>query len=218
MKKKIFTLLSLVLMFSFVTFATAGEKKVNIISEKLVFDKFFKIVEGKFIVSKYNNTMSKEVTRLSFKSSDSVGVLIKAKDSDSFLFAEQFRYPAYNANEKDSGWLTEIMAGRIEHNEDPAETAKRESIEETGYEIDHLEPITTFFVSPGGATEKIHLYYAEVDDFSKVGEGGGLASEAEDIKVIKYSFNEIWKLYKEGKITDGKTIIALQWYKINKMK
>ena len=88
---------------------------------------------------------------------------------------------------------------------------RRELEEEIGCRVENITPIHTFYVSPGGASERIHLYYALVTPEHYVSEGGGLANEHENIRVVtmsvKDAFAEMWS----GKIYDAKTLIALQW-------
>jgi nudix-type nucleoside diphosphatase (YffH/AdpP family) len=84
-------------------------------------------------------------------------------------------------------------------------------LEETGYRTSRLEHISTFYVSPGGASERIILYYAEVDNSQKVGIGGGLNSEGEYIQVIELSLEEVLKQVQIGTIVDAKTIVGVFW-------
>ena len=107
--------------------------------------------------------------------------------------------------------ILEIPAGLIEDGEDPMETAIRELQEETGYRPAHVELVTEFYTSPGYSTELIYLYY--VTDFikSKLPE-----DDDEYIKVKSFTVEEITALIKDGRIHDGKTIMACYWYMANK--
>ncbi|HEY7414936.1 MAG TPA: NUDIX hydrolase, partial [Ktedonobacteraceae bacterium] len=87
----------------------------------------------------------------------------------------------------------------------------REMIEEIGYQPDTLTPIGTFYVSPGGTSERIMLYYAEIGNSNKVGTGGGLASEHEDIQLIELASSELWNALDNNTIVDAKTIIGAMW-------
>ena len=59
---------------------------------------------------------------------------------------------------------------------------QRELVEELGYECDRLVPISAFYVSPGGSSERVFLYYAEVDASDRAGDGGGVPAEGEAIE------------------------------------
>ena len=79
----------------------------------------------------------------------------------------------------------------------------REIIEETGYESDVLYYIQTFFVSPGGTSERIHLYYARLDTDDPRHEGGGLDSEHEDIRVLHITVDDALNKLQQGEILDA---------------
>jgi ADP-ribose pyrophosphatase len=75
-----------------------------------------------------------------------------------------------------------------------------------------LEHISTFYLSPGGTSERIILYYAEVDG-EKTSAGGGLAEEGEDIVNVELSVEDALAQVSSGEIADAKTIIAILWLK-----
>ena len=125
------------------------------------------------------------------------------------MLVNQFKYPTY---QKGPGWITETMAGMIDDGEDPETAARREILEETGYSPRRLEHISTFYLSPGGTSERIVLYYAEVDD-RKTSMGGGLAEEGEDIVNVELSVEDALAQVSSGEIADAKTIIAILWLK-----
>lgn len=184
-------------------------KKVEIIKKTLVFDDFFKIEEIFLSHERFNGKMSPIMRRLNFERGDSVAALVINKDNRKIILIDQFRYPTY---EKGPGWITEIVAGVLKKDEDPENAIRREIFEETGYNAKVIDYICTFYVSPGGSSERIFLYYAEVTNKDKVSEGGGVATEHEDIQVKEYSWSEIDRLLKTGKIIDAKTIIALMYF------
>jgi nudix-type nucleoside diphosphatase (YffH/AdpP family) len=99
----------------------------------------------------------------------------------------------------------------IDRGEQPEDSMRREIEEELGYRTDGIEHIATFYVSPGGSSERIWVYYAEVGDAGHVSAGGGLPGEYEDIRVVSISPEEARAALKDGKIADAKTIIGLQW-------
>jgi ADP-ribose pyrophosphatase len=99
----------------------------------------------------------------------------------------------------------------VDAHEQPEEAVKREIHEEIGYQVSELTPIANFYVSPGGSSERIYLYYAEVRNADHVSAGGGLASEHEDIELVEVSFDELWDALNRGEIRDAKTLIAVQW-------
>ena len=107
--------------------------------------------------------------------------------------------------------MTEIVAGGIYPGEDERDAARREIMEEVGYEPLSLEWMMKFYVSPGIMSERIALFYAEVDESSKVHNGGGVLDEDEDIELVWVPKKEARKWLEQQAIGDAKTIIALTW-------
>jgi ADP-ribose pyrophosphatase len=188
-------------------------KKVEIERTHRVYDDFFKVEEAFVRYETFNGQMSETVRRLSFERGDAVAVLLFNRERRKVILINQFRYPTYKSG---AGWLTEVVAGILEKGESPGDTVRREVLEEVGYRVLELVPISTFYVSPGGSSERIFLYYAEVADSDRVTEGGGLESEHEDIQVKEYSLPELWAALDQGEFKDAKTIIALMWLRERK--
>jgi ADP-ribose pyrophosphatase len=114
-------------------------------------------------------------------------------------------------------WFTEIVAGGISPGEDEEEAGIREVIEETGYEPHTMERITQFYVSPGIMSERITLFYAEVDDSMKINNGGGVHHEDEDIQLIWIPKSQAMEWLAKQSIGDAKTMIALLWHSQRKV-
>jgi nudix-type nucleoside diphosphatase (YffH/AdpP family) len=91
----------------------------------------------------------------------------------------------------------------------PEERAKAEAREETGYDIDRLEPVMTLYPSPGSLTERIHLFTAEYDPARRCGKGGGKPAEGEDIEVVELEFDDALAMIDTGEIVDTKTVLLL---------
>lgn len=104
--------------------------------------------------------------------------------------------------------LIELPAGTLEPGEDPAETARRELAEETGYRAGRIEHLLTFCMSPGILDERMHLYLAEQL------QPGPMALEAgEDIQPLLCTWEESLKMIRRGDIRDAKTLAGLLYYK-----
>lgn len=190
-------------------------KKVEIIEEIQDYEKaIFRIVQAKLRHEKFTGEMSEEITRLSLERGDAVAAVIHNPVDDTILLIEQFRYPTYGKT--DDGWVQELPAGIVEEGEDPSYTMKREIEEETGYEVDTLRHLYTFFLSPGGSSERVFLYYGRLDANEKTFAGGGLDHEAEDIRTLRIPVDEALKKLKERQFTDAKTIVGLQWLQMNR--
>jgi ADP-ribose pyrophosphatase len=72
---------------------------------------------------------------------------------------EQFRVGAID--DPDSPWQLEIIAGVLDGDESPESCIRRESLEESGCQIDELEHLFSFYPSAGACSEVFHLYAAD---------------------------------------------------------
>src|SRR5262245_30096196 len=186
--------------------------RVEVISSRRLLDDFFKVDEAQLRFERHNGTMSGVVRRLNFERGDSAAALIVNPKKRTVYLVEQFMYPTL---EKVGGWVTTVAAGMIDAGETPEQTIRREILEEAGFEAERIEPIATFFVSPGGSSERIVLFWVLVSEAARKSAGGGVASENEDIKVIETPLDEFLARLSSGGLTDAKTIIAGYWLKDN---
>jgi ADP-ribose pyrophosphatase len=179
-------------------------------NEEVLFDEFFEVRKSVLQFEKFDGSFSPEVTRYSFSKWDAVAILVYHKADDAYLLVRQMRYPP--TQQGIDPWITEIVAGGISPGEDERDAAYREVIEEVGYAPFTFDRIMQFYASPGILTERITLYYAEVDESVKVNEGGGLLHEDEDIEVIRLPRSEAMAWVASQPIGDAKTMIALLWH------
>src|ERR1700688_592624 len=128
------------------------------------------------------------------------------------VLVKQFRYPAYVNGYDDL--LIEAAAGLLD-NLSPEVRIRAEAEEETGYRLGEIRKIFEAFMSPGAVTEKIHFYVAEYDPSMRVGSGGGIASEGEEIEVLELPIDQALAMIGDGRIADAKTIMLLQYAALN---
>jgi ADP-ribose pyrophosphatase len=165
------------------------------------YDGYLKIDELTF-----KNKRGQEVRREVMRRQDAVAALVYNTETEKYIFVSQWRPGAHTD-------VIEIPAGVLDHEgEDPREAISREIEEEIGYKVDNLKLIDEGWVSPGGTTELITIYFAEVSE--KIGEGGGLETEGEEIDIIEMDSDEVFST----RFKDFKTIIAVQWAKYNHKK
>jgi nudix-type nucleoside diphosphatase (YffH/AdpP family) len=131
------------------------------------------------------------------------------------VLTRQFRLPAYLAGHDDL--LIEAAAGMLD-NETPEKRIRAEAEEEIGYRLHEVRKIFEAFMSPGSVTEKLHFFVAEYAPSMRVGSGGGLAEEGEDIEVMEPSIDEALAMIADGRIVDAKTIMLLQYAALNIFK
>lgn len=189
-------------------------KKVTIIEETVDYKKaIFKVLAARLQHEKYDGTMSEEITRLNLERGDAVAAIMHDPIEDTILLIEQFRYPTYGKT--GDGWIVELPAGIVEAGEDPTHTMQREIEEETGVRAGALRHIYTFFLSPGGSSERIFLFYGSLDMTDAV-DVGGLKAEGEDIRTMVLPVDDALEMLKNRQIQDAKTILALQWLMMNR--
>ena len=92
---------------------------------------------------------------------------------------------------------------------DPAEGARREAMEECGVRLGALEPVGAFWSMPAVSTERLHLFLARYGVSDRVGDGGGLAEEDENIEVLEASLDALFDQERRGAIPDLKTAYLL---------
>lgn len=150
-------------------------------------------------------------TRRVMERGDSAAALVFEKDTDTLLLTEQVRAGAVD---KGPGILLELIAGSVETGEDPAGCIVREIREEVGYRIakSALRKIGTFYLSPGGSTERVVLFYVEVTSRQWVDRSAaGAVAEGEDIRLVKMSRDAFALALAAGTIADAKTALAGYW-------
>jgi len=130
----------------------------------------------------------------------------------SVVLVRQFRYPAYVNGYDDL--LIEAPAGLLD-NETPEIRIRAEVEEETGYRLGAVQKVFEAFMSPGAVTEKLHFFVAEYKSNMRIGSGGGLASEGEDIEVLELPIDQALAMIGDGRIADAKTILLLQYAALN---
>ncbi|MEM2351259.1 MAG: NUDIX hydrolase [Thermoproteota archaeon] len=123
--------------------------------------------------------------------------IIPVKDDGKIILVKQYRLPVDES-------LIEVPAGTLKEGEGEEECAKRELLEETGYEASLLKRIRSVYLAPGYSTEKITLFIAR-----------GLNKRSqkleldEDIEVLELTPEEVLGMVKDGTIKDAKTIIGI---------
>jgi ADP-ribose pyrophosphatase len=121
-------------------------------------------------------------------------VIIPYLDENTFLLVRQYRVPI-------RAWLLEFPAGTLEVGEPPLECAKRELIEETGYEAKTWISIGIQYPAPGFCDEVQHIFVAK-DLSPKTAE----KDEDEIIEVVAVGVGEFKGMVRLGEIADAKTV------------
>ncbi len=109
-----------------------------------------------------------------------------------------------------ASWMVEFCAGKLEVGEPPRLAAARELEEETGYSAGRIEPLGTFYTSPGFTDELMHVFLA-----TELVPCSSRLQPDERIEVHLKSVAEFQEAIAQGKVCDGKTIASftLWWLK-----
>ncbi len=144
-----------------------------------------------------------EVKREVMRRKDAVASLVYNEETKKYIFVSQWRPGSLSD-------IIEIPAGTLDHpGEDKRDAMKREIEEEIGYSVKSMILLDECYVSPGGNTEMVSIYFSVVD--KKIGEGGGVEGEHEEIEIIEMSKEDMLST----RFNDAKTIIAVNWAKYN---
>lgn len=168
----------------------------------------------------YNYTFKdgsvKRIQRECYNRGNGAAVLLYNAKKSTVILTKQFRMPIYE-NDKTEGMSIEVCAGAIDKNESAETTIMREIQEEVGYDVKNVNLVLETYMSPGAMTEKLYLYVAEYSNEMKMNQGGGLASEDEEIEVLEIPFDDAIHMIQTKAITDAKTVLLLQYAQINKV-
>ena len=123
-------------------------------------------------------------------------IVLAFTDPDTILLIRTRRYTI-------GGLLLELPAGTLEPKEPPMNCAGRELPEETGYLAKRLQPLASFFTSPGILSEKMHAFVAY--DLEKKAQA---LEEGEEIELLHVRFDDAIRFIGDGRrrgdrIADG---------------
>jgi nudix-type nucleoside diphosphatase (YffH/AdpP family) len=151
---------------------------------------------------------TQELEREVYRNGLGAAVLPFDSSRGTVLLVRQFRLPALLAGQ--DGWVIETLAGVIEAEQSPEETARAEAQQEAGYRLRDLREAFVVFASPGVCAERMHLFTAEYGPGDRCGRGGGLREEGEEIEVLELPLAEAWAMVGRREIVDAKTVLLLQ--------
>ena len=146
----------------------------------------------------------KHVTRDIIRHNGSIVVLAvdssRSKEDPLILMEQQYRHAA-------GQYLMEVPAGKLEPGEDSLDAAKRELMEETGYQAKRWRKLVRYFASPGFLGEWMQVYLAE-----GLTPGEAQPEEDESIDVAMVPLSKVLQQIQSGKILDGKTLVSVMLY------
>ena len=188
--------------------------RIKIKSEELLSDNWYTLKKTTFEIQKLNGTWETQ-TRETYDRGNGATILLYNMEKKSVILTRQFRFPTF-VNGNESGLLIETCAGLLD-NDHPEDAIRRETEEETGYKIKDVRKVFEAYMSPGSVTEILYFFVAEYSEENKVSDGGGVDHEQENIEVLEMSFEKAFGMIASGEIKDGKTIMLLQYAKLNNL-
>lgn len=186
------------------------EDDIRILERKPGFKGFFELAEFSFDHVRYDGGRSPVITREAFVAYDAALALPYDPVTDRVHLIEQLRFgPIWRHDPRP--WVLEPIAGLVDAGEDPADTVRREAMEEAGLDLSALVPMTRVYASPGYSSEFFHCFLGIADLSGECGALGGLDSEHEDIRSHVLSFEAAMALVDSGEINAGPLVMMLYW-------
>ncbi len=102
------------------------------------------------------------------------------------------------------GYIYELPAGKLEPDEPPEVTARRELVEEAAVSASRFESLGRYFSSPGVFTEVIHLYLA-----TDLSPAAGAPESGEVFEIEWWPLAEAVERALSGELDDAKTVIGI---------
>lgn len=188
--------------------------KVKIIGIKNLSNAHYKLDKVDFEFQTNNGSWQTQ-SRECYDRGDGAAILLYNPIKKTVILTKQFRMPSY-LNGNSSGMMIEVCAGLLDEN-NPEACIIKEVEEETGFKIFNPKKVYELFSTPGAVTEKIYYFVAQYNDDMKISDGGGLEEEHEDIEVLEINFEIALAMVLKGEINDAKTVVLLQYAKLNSL-
>jgi len=185
-------------------------KNVEILQTELLSDNWYVLRKYKYRFQRHGEWVVQE--REAYDRGNGAAILLYSREQGTVILTRQFRLPTY-VNGNSDGMLIEACAGLLDRDQ-PEVAIRRETQEETGYQLGEVQKVFEAYMSPGSVTEILYFFIAEYTPSMKVDEGGGLEQEEEDIEVLELPFVRAWEMMEKGEIKDAKTIMLLQHLRI----
>lgn len=183
-------------------------ERVRIKTTEILSDQWYILKKTTFDYLRNNGEWQTQ-SRETYDRGNGATILLYNCTRQTIILTRQFRFPAY-VNGLADGLLIETAAGLLDQ-ASPEERIKAEAEEETGYRIQAVHKVFEAYMSPGSVTEKLYFFIAEYETNAQISDGGGIASEGEDIGVLELPIQRALAMIERGEIQDGKTIMLLQY-------
>lgn len=196
------------------TITPSTREDIRIIDVQVLSNDWYVLKKNTFDLRRRDGQWQRQ-SRETYDRGNGATILLYNRDRRSVVLTRQFRFPAF-VNGTPDGRLIETCAGLLDQ-DDPATCIRREVEEETGFRIHDVRKVFEAYMSPGSVTERLFFFVGEYTADDKVSDGGGEAHEGEDIEVLEMGLDDALAMVASGAICDGKTIMLLQYAKINEL-
>lgn len=188
------------------------DPKITIEKTELLSDNWYLLNKVTYNYQEENKSVETHIREV-YDRGNGAAILLYNSSQKTVILTRQFRLPSY-LNGNKTGMMIEVCAGLLDQDH-PEQCIIRETEEETGYRIAKVQKVFETYMSPGAVTEILYLFVGEYDETMKVHEGGGLDAEQEHIEVMELPFDQVYAMIATGEIKDAKTVMLLQYAKIN---
>lgn len=185
-------------------------------ADEVVYGQRFAMQRVRYRYQRFDGSRSGALTWELWRRGNGVVILPYDPATDRVALIEQFRLPAHAAGLP--GVQTELPAGLLEPEEDPALAAARELEEEAGLAARHLAPIGQFLLMPGGCDEVVHFWCAHVSLPRLEATLHGLETENESTRLVVTPAEDAFGLLASGRLQGAPTALALLWLQLNRAR
>ncbi len=192
--------------------ASLQTEDVEVIEKTTLFSSFFTMLRYKLRHKLFNGDWSETIQRELFQRGEAAAAVMYDPKNHLIGLVEQFRVGAIDS--EFGPWCIEVVAGMVEAGESVQDVIRREIVEEAGIDKVELIPISSYYSTPGGCSEKVHLFCA-VCDLKEAGGIYGLDDEGEDIRFQTYEPEQVFAEMLEARTNNAATLIGLQWLQLN---
>lgn len=187
-------------------------RRVRILERRRVHDGFYKFDALQLQHERFDGGWTGPLRRELLVQRTAVAVLPYDPGQDLVVLVEQFRTGCVDL--PGEPWLIEAVAGLVEPGETPEQVAAREVREETGLAIGRLASVCQYHASPGGTSERVQVFVAEI----RAAAGGvfGVAHEDEDIRTHVLPAEQAFAMVADGRIIAANGVIPILWLQLHR--
>jgi len=182
------------------------QDRIRLVSEELLSDNWGVLTKHVFDYRRRDGAWERQ-SREVYDRGDGAAILPFDPARGMVLLVRQFRFPAWKAGHVEP--MLEACAGLLDA-DDPVTCIRKEAEEELGYRLEKVSLAFNPYMSPGSVSERLWCFTAEYSPQDRISDGGGSASEGEDIEVIELPLDDAFAATGDGRIIDGKTIMLIQ--------